>query len=737
VTNGAVLAGFTLTNGATTSFDNGGALYCQSVSVLVSNCVLTGNSASYGGGAYCGTLNNCALVGNSATYGGGADSSTLNNCALTGNSATCGGGADSSTLNNCTVTGNSADYGGGVDDCTLNNCIVYYNNARSGFNYHGSSMLTCCCAIPMPGGTGNITNAPQLASVSHLSASSPCIGKGTNFTIGVDTDGEAWGNPPSIGCDEYRAGAVTGTLSGCIRSDFTTIAPGYAVNFVAETRGRTTGTRWNFGDGTVVSNQPCISHAWTAPGDHAVVLTAYNESCPAGTNTTLMVHVIDWVHYVASDGANPLWPYATWETAATNIQQAVDAACSGALVLVSNGVYQTGGKLASGIDTTNRVAVDKAVTVSSVNGPSVTVIRGQKAAGGGNGVEAMRCVYLTNGAVLMGFTLTNGATTSFGDGGGVYCRGGAVVSNCILTGNSADGGGGAYSATLNHCVLTRNSADCLGGGASSGLLNNCVLTGNSAPDGGGSYSSILNNCTVTGNSATFSVGGAYASTLNNCIVYDNIAPRDANYSRSYWSIMCTLNDCCTTPLPTAGTGNITNAPLFSDQAAGNLRLQPNSPCINAGLNASAPGTTDLDGNPRIVGGTVDIGAYEYQTPASTLSYSWAQQFGLPTDGSADHTDPDGDGLNNWQEWKCQTDPTNNLSVLKMQPAVPTGTNVVVTWQSVAGVSYFVDRSTNLSGTPPFHPLATNLTGASSTTRFTDTNAPRSSPLFYRVGVGEQ
>jgi hypothetical protein len=224
------------------------------------------------------------------------------------------------------------------------------------------------------------------------------------------------------------------------------------------------------------------------------------------------------------------------------------------------------------------------------------------------------------------------------------------------------------------------------------------------------------------------VGGAYESTLNNCIVYYNPG---GNYA--YWG-SGSFNHCCTTPLLTNGVGNITNEPALVDLDGGNLRLQASSPCINAGNNAHTSGTTDLDGNPRIVGGTVDIGAYEFQSPTSLLSYAWAQQYSLPTDGSADFTDNDADTLNNWQEWRAGTIPTNALSVLRLLTPVSDGTNLTVTWESVAGRSYFLESSSSFSSTSSFTRIATNLVGRTNTTSYVDTNAVGASPRFYRVAV---
>src|SRR5271163_3330897 len=79
--------------------------------------------------------------------------------------------------------------------------------------------------------------------------------------------------------------------------------------------------------------------------------------------------------------------------------------------------------------------------------------------------------------------------------------------------------------------------------------------------------------------------------------------------------------------PTGTNGNISADPLFVDFLSDNYLIQSGSPAVNAGIN-SAPDepATDFVGNPRIIGGTIDIGADEYTTPVALAPSSYSLHF---------------------------------------------------------------------------------------------------------------
>jgi hypothetical protein len=799
VTNDAVLIGFTLTNGATqagsgTDVGLGGGVRCLSQGAIVSNCVIVGNSALSGAGACSGTLNGCILSNNVAQSAGGAYfagirsaiSGALNNCLLTGNAAPAGGAVSvpaggSASLNNCTIYGNAASTrGGGVSSVgfsarsflSSSNCIIVGNSAPTNPNYDdGNSFemtLNYCCTAPLPtNGVGNFAFDPLFANPAagdfHLLAGSPCINAGNSSPVGAtDLDGQPRlvGLLVDLGAYEYQLTSPVALVPGIVESYSGTIT-GAVLGFTGEIAGPYTSSRWDFGDGSIVSNQLSgVSHSWSAPGDYTLALWAYSGSYPAGVSTQQVIHVLaNPVHYVSQASTNPLAPYFSWDTAATNIQHAVDAAYIGGTVMVSNGLYAIGGK-AVGTDVSNRVVLMKPVALRSVNGPAFTAIAGYQVPGTTTGASAVRCAYMSSNAVLSGFTLTNGATSTSADGGGVYCAAStASISNCVLTANVAGHtGGGVYSGTLWNCVLLQNIAQFSGGGAADSTLESCVLSTNTAQAGGGgayrgtlinclvngntatqigggayAYGGLINYCTFVGNSAGQSGGGVFAGTLNGCILYYNSAPDGSNYIVDGFG-HGTLNYCCTTaPLP-AGSGCITNEPSFRSLVGGDFHLQTNSPCINAGFNGYVTSTTDLDGNPRISGSTVDIGAYEFQHPASLVSYAWLLQYGLPMDGSADFTDADSDGMNNWQEWICGTDPSNAASALRLLSPSNDLSGIQVTWYSVSNKVYYLQRGTNLLMQPAFSSIISNVAGQAGTTSFTDTNASGTGPYFYRVGI---
>jgi len=298
------------------------------------------------------------------------------------------------------------------------------------------------------------------------------------------------------------------------------------------------------------------------------------------------------------------------------------------------------------------------------------------------------CTFSGNSAVLNGGGMFNnynssptvtgctfsGNSAEYGGGGGMVngwdCS--PTVTNCTFTGNTADDGGGILgTCTLTNCTFSGNSAVWGGGGMyGAGTLTNCTFSGNSATWGGGMFnynwsspsSPIVTNCTFAGNSAVNgsalacdSYQQSYPSTvgLANCILWDS--------GGEIWN-----NDGSTITITYSdvqggwpGLGNIDVDPCFVDPGYwdpnntpgdpsddfwvdGDYHLTTVSPCIDTGdpCFVPAPGETDFDGEPRVSGYRVDMGADEFQISGPVC---WACR-------TQCHGDADCDGFVNTDDW---------------------------------------------------------------------------------------
>ncbi|MDY7092394.1 MAG: choice-of-anchor Q domain-containing protein [Acidobacteriota bacterium] len=196
-----------------------------------------------------------------------------------------------------------------------------------------------------------------------------------------------------------------------------------------------------------------------------------------------------------------------------------------------------------------------------------------------NVIQNAGAVQLHGGAPLLannlitGNSYTNGFTGSGVRAGGVWLASGRpMVVNNTIVGNSLSAPGAVASGALGAGIWIS--------GGEPVLMNNIVADNNATADGGGAVGGI----SKTGGSATLDY---------NC-VYGNQGSNYAGVS--------------------AGAHGISVDPAFADAASGNYQLASGSPCINAGSNgAPALMSLDLLDKPRVVGSSVDMGAYESQS----------------------------------------------------------------------------------------------------------------------------
>ena len=219
-------------------------------------------------------------------------------------------------------------------------------------------------------------------------------------------------------------------------------------------------------------------------------------------------------------------------------------------------------------------------------------------------------------------------------GGGIYCETNATISSNTISNNSSNAGGGVFCENNSNTIIINN------------IITNNSSSGDSEISGGGgvyvanSAVAILTNNTICNNAATGygNGGGVYcrlrsSPTLRNCILYGNTATNsgaqvymnddDSDPDFYYCDIQDSTTAFGVNDNFYLGTyqNNIDADPRFISPSGGSgiafdgviadWTLQSTSPCINTGDPNGTYPFTDRAGNPRVIGSSVDIGAYEY------------------------------------------------------------------------------------------------------------------------------
>ncbi|MBN1771108.1 MAG: hypothetical protein JXB32_07605 [Deltaproteobacteria bacterium] len=244
-----------------------------------------------------------------------------------------------------------------------------------------------------------------------------------------------------------------------------------------------------------------------------------------------------------------------------------------------------------------------------------------------------------NASGRMDMIESRGGAGGVGGAGGAVSSGSSTVSlvNSVFAGNTTGAGGaGGVATSLGEMMIIARGGNGGAGGAGGAIrdsgavgIASCTVTGNGTGAGGAggvAYSTEMAGPGTAG--AGGAVGGvsSVGAAISNSILWGNTSAFATDtVSQEQLTDGTATVASCDVQGGFAGTGNLDVDPEFVSVSGGDLHLDAGSPCVGAGsaallpadaadldgdLDVAEPLPHDLDGNARVQGGTLDMGAYE-------------------------------------------------------------------------------------------------------------------------------